>query len=429
MLLAFLFAVNTVNFFDRLIIGAVGESVRREFVLSDTQLGLLSTGFVLIYAVAGIPIGRLADRYPRKWIISAGVFLWSLMTAASGIAASFGQLLGARFGVGIGEASLAPAATSLIGDAFPASKRATAMSIFMLGLPIGIGLSFAVSGTMAQAYGWRTAFLIASIPGIPLALLALVMPEPRGSATNPATEKGTSSAFASIASIFRSRTMWWLIASGVLHNFCLYTLSSFMTPFMMRFHGLGIRDASMNAMLINGVFTLPGLLLGGVIADAVRRRNRSRGLWLTAVAVLLAAPLFGIAVSASNAAVATFVWAAGVAFALMYFYYSAVYAAIQDVVADGSRAMAMAVYFFFMYVLGGGLGPTVTGALSDHFTRRAASAAGIIDLAVPEMLEPFRAVGLQHAMYVVPVLCVALAAVMAAAALALRREVGPEDEV
>src|SRR5688572_14576607 len=133
-----LFAINLMNFFDRLIIGAVGEPIRREFELSDTSLGLLATAFTLLYAFVGLPLGRLADRTPRKYILAGGVFIWSLFTFASGFARSFSQIFLLRLGVGVGEASCAPAAASLISDLFPAEKRARAMSIFMLGLPIGI---------------------------------------------------------------------------------------------------------------------------------------------------------------------------------------------------------------------------------------------------------------------------------------------------
>src|SRR5690606_32139383 len=160
----------------RLIIGAVAEPLRKEFLLSDTSLGLLATAFTLVYAVVGIPFGRLADKFPRKHIISAGVFVWSLLTAASGIAQNYAQIFAIRIGVGVGEASFAPAATALIGDLFPPEKRARAMSIFMLGLPLGIALSFFVSGSVAKEYGWRAAFFVAGIPGILLAVVSLFLP-------------------------------------------------------------------------------------------------------------------------------------------------------------------------------------------------------------------------------------------------------------
>src|SRR5690606_26135591 len=256
-----LFLINTLNFFDRLIIGALGEPIRKEFELGDASLGLLATAFTLVYAVAGLPLGRLADRVSRPWILSGGVLVWSLFTAASGLARSYWQIFAFRIGVGIGEASCAPAATSLISDLFPQEKRARAMSLFMLGLPIGIALSFGLSGMLAQAYGWRFAFIAAGVPGLLLAVLALLIREPRSGSSAPAVDQPASP----YRSILASPTMRWLIVSGAIHNFCLYALSSFMTPYLMRYHGLEIRDASLIAMFVNGIFTLPGLLIGGVM--------------------------------------------------------------------------------------------------------------------------------------------------------------------
>ena len=129
-----LFGINALNFYDRLVIAAVGEPIRKEFDLSDAQLGALSTAFVLLYAVAGVPFGRLADKAPRKLILSAGVFVWSLLTAASGLAQNFAQMFAFRLGVGVGEASCAPASTSLIGDLYPSEKRGRATSVFMSSL-------------------------------------------------------------------------------------------------------------------------------------------------------------------------------------------------------------------------------------------------------------------------------------------------------
>ena len=222
-----LFAINAMNFFDRLVIGAVGEPIRLEYGLDDKMLGLLSTAFTLVYAVVGLPFGRIADRLSRKRILSIGVFAWSLLTGLSGVAQSFWQIFTARLGVGIAEASCAPAATSLIGDLFPPEKRARAMSIFMLGLPIGIALSFAVSGAVAKQYGWRAAFLVAGIPGLILAAASLFIREPeRGSSDKAGIDK-TSFSGSPFRKIVASPTMRWLIISGAIHNFSLYALSFF----------------------------------------------------------------------------------------------------------------------------------------------------------------------------------------------------------
>jgi MFS family permease len=147
--LCILFAINAINFFDRQIGGVLAEPVRKEWGLTDTQVGWLATAFTLLYAVVGVPLGRLADRSNRSRILAVGVFFWSLMTAASGLTRNFWQLFVVRLGVGVGEATCAPASASLIGDLYPPQQRAKAMSFFMMGLPIGLALSYLVSSQMS----------------------------------------------------------------------------------------------------------------------------------------------------------------------------------------------------------------------------------------------------------------------------------------
>src|SRR5881396_3015791 len=167
------------NFFDRQIIGGVAEGIRREWTLSDSALGLLGTVFTLLYAVVGLPLGRLSDRKERRKILAGGVFVWSLLTAASGIARNFSQLIVARLGVGVGEATCSPASTSLLGDLFPTSSRGRAMAVWMLGLPIGLGLANGAGGWILQNWGWRNAFYVAAVPGLLCAAAALAMHEPK----------------------------------------------------------------------------------------------------------------------------------------------------------------------------------------------------------------------------------------------------------
>src|ERR1041384_6857678 len=177
--LVVLFAINLMNFFDRQLLGGVGEGIRREWALSDTALGLLGTVFTLLYAIVGLPLGRLADRMEGRWILSVGVFAWSVLTAASGIARNFSQLIVARLGVGVGEATCSPASTSLLGDLFPTSSRGRAMAVWMLGLPIGLGLANGAGGWFRQMGGGPRAFSVAAIPGALCAIAALRTREPK----------------------------------------------------------------------------------------------------------------------------------------------------------------------------------------------------------------------------------------------------------
>src|SRR5262249_20736227 len=143
-----LLGINTMNFFDRQVLGAVAEPIKRQWGLSDSQVGWLGTAFILLYAVVGLPLGRWADVGRRKMILAGGAGLWSLLTALSGLAWNFWSLFAFRLGVGVGEASCAPASTSLLGDLFPAERRSRAMAVFMFGLPLGLGSSFLISGWM-----------------------------------------------------------------------------------------------------------------------------------------------------------------------------------------------------------------------------------------------------------------------------------------
>ena len=416
-----LFAINAMNFFDRQILGAVGEAVRREWGMSDGAMGALGTAFTLLYAFVGLPLGRLADRTGRKWILSAGVFVWSLTTVASGLARNFWQLFVLRLGVGVGEASCAPAATSLIGDLVPANRRAKALSLFMLGLPVGIALSFAVSGTIARSYGWRSAFYVAGIPGLLCAIAVLFVKEPRRGATEVHNIGGRKRAGSPYRLVLSTPTMRWLIISGALHNFNMYAIGSFLTPYLMRYHSADIRTANLVSMVVYGLSGAPGLILGGVLGDAVMKRRADGRLLVGALAIFGSVPFLFLALGRAGGDRLGFMVLMGLGCALMYGYYSTVYSTIQDVIEPGLRGTAMALYFFAMYVLGASLGPYGTGLVSDIFTARAASAAGVTVL-TQQALEPFRAEGLHTAMYMIPILGVLLTLVLFAASRTVTKD-------
>jgi MFS family permease len=420
--LGILFLINALNFFDRQIIGAVGEPIRKEFGLGDTELGVLNVAFTLIYAFVGLPLGKLADSFRRKTILSVGVLVWSLFTAASGLAQSYWQIFALRLGVGIGEASCAPAANSLIGDYFPVEKRAKATSIFMLGLPVGLALSFAISGTVAKNYGWRTAFLVAGLPGLLCVLLAFFIKEPMRGAVEKIRVGAKTRDGSAYKNILSTPTMRWLILSGALHNFNLYAISAFMNSYLIRFHGLDIQSAGFVSTFIYGVLSLPGLLLGGALGDWANKRRTDGAMIIVTVATLLSIPFFFFALGAEAGNVKTFLFLMGGSVAFMYFYYSIIYATIANVTEPASRGSAMAVYFMAMYLLGASFGPYVVGAISDYFTSQAAVTAGVVDKTAAA-LEPFRAAGLRSAMYLVPILSTALMLVLLAASRSVKGDV------
>ena len=421
-----LFAINALNFFDRQIGGALAEPIRKEWGLSDGALGALGTAFTLLYAFVGIPLGRLSDRTSRKRILGVAVLLWSVLTSLSAVTRSYWQMFATRLGVGVGEAACAPAATSLIGDLFPPARRARAMSIFMLGLPIGIAASYLMSSFVAHAWGWRAAFFVAGIPGVFCVIAAMFIDEPaRGMAETravvpPPREGSPWRALLSIP------TMWWLIASGALHNFNMYALGSFLAPLLMRYHGATLRQAGLMSMVIYGLSGIPGLLIGGMLADRLSLQRKNGRLLVGAVSILVSAPLLLLALSRPAHATVSFVLLAGAGCMAMYVYYSSVYATLHDVVGPSLRGTAMALYFFAMYVLGASFGPIVTGMASDFFTRRAAIAAGSA-IFTTKALEPFRGAGLHSAMYLIPVLSILLTLVLFAGSRTVAADMEKRD--
>ncbi|MBX7168212.1 MAG: MFS transporter [Pirellulales bacterium] len=423
-----LLAINTMNFYDRLVLTPLSEPIRKHWELSDTALGWLGTAFTLIYAVVGLPLGRLADLTNRKRILVVGVFLWSLLTGISGICVQYWQLFLARLGVGVGEATCAPAASSLIGDYFSAAARARAMSVFMMGLPLGNALAVVVGGIIAERIDWRAALYVAFIPGVLCALAATWIVEPqRGASESHAVglRRRPGSPFLLVLSI---PTMWWIIASGALHNFNMYALGAFMHAFLVRVHGLNLEHAGYVMAAVYGLAGIPGLLIGGWLGDHIVRRRVSGRLFVAALALGAATPLVFLALEVPAGGVAAFVTLMGAGCGLMYVYYATVYSTIQDVIEPALRGTAMALYFCAMYVLGASLGPLATGMASDYFARAAAAAKGVSleglkGPALEAALAPFKGQGLHQAMYIIPVLCLVLAFVLFAGARTVTNDV------
>ena len=397
-ILFLLFLANLFNFFDRTIPAIIIEPIRKEWLLSDFQLGIIGTAFTLVYAIAGLPLGRMADTGSRRKLMGWGLAVWSGLTAINGLVGNFWAFLLVRMGVGIGEASYAPAANSLIGDLFPAHKRARAMGIFMLGLPLGLLLAFFTIGAMVKAFdSWRAPFFIAAVPGLILAVFMFFIREPaRGAAENVATSQETIDR--PIRRVLSIPTFRWLVLAGLAFNFATYACNSFMVPMLQRYFLLALHEAAMATGLIVGVTGLIGLTAGGWVADKLHQRWASGRLMFASVSMAIACLCTGFALHAGRIEIGLFVAVFSVGWLFSYNFYTCVYTAIQDVVQPRLRATAMALFFAGLYLLGGGLGPVVAGLLSDHFAQTAMAAAQ-----VEQMTELFKAVGLHDAMmYLIP---------------------------
>jgi MFS family permease len=408
--LAVLFGINLMNFFDRQIAGALLEPIRIEFGMNDASSAWVNTAFTLIYAVAGVPLGRLSDTWKRTRVIAIGVTFWSVLTATSGLALGYWTYLFTRMGVGIGEASCAPAGQALIGDLYPAEKRARAMGIFMMGLPLGLFASYLLSGAIAEAWGWRAAFFVACLPGLLLAVAALRIREPAREAA-PSPTHAADPTLHAFGVILRVPTMWWIILSGILFNFHAYAVNMFQNAFLQRFHEVSLGTAGKLSAISLGLAGAIGLLVGGALGDRLRMKIASGRLLVAAVAMLCAAPCIYIALEQPKGGVTVFTILMAASSACTFVYYATVYSAIQDVVPGHLRATAVSVYFLAFYVLGASIGPTIMGTLSDRMAHAAMLAAG-----ASEMTTAFRASGLHTAMYVMPALVLLCAASLFAAA-------------
>ena len=338
-----LFLINILNFYDRNVAGALVEPMRKEFHLNDTQVGLLGTAFTVLFAIIGVlPWARVADLWSSKRLLGGGMLIWGVLTALAAVVTSFGGLMVSRLGVGVGEAACAPSATSWIGDLVAPAKRARALALFMLGVPVGGALSYFFSGPIAQAYGWRTAMVIAAVPAFLLlpALLFLHEPERGASETHPSVE-----APASMWSVLRIPTLWWIVASGALLNFNMYAIGTFMPALLGRIHGLKVGPSGIATGILYMAGGLAGGLAAGWIGDRIIHKRKNGRLIAASVISLVGAPFayFGAMQPKGAVIAAVILWT--VSYGSLNSYYGLVYSSIQDIVAPAQRGATMALYF------------------------------------------------------------------------------------
>jgi MFS family permease len=419
--LAVLCAINILNFYDRQVLGALLEPIRKEFHLSDTQLGALGTLPIVLYALVGLPLGRLADSGNRKRLLAAGIAVWAALTGLGGLAQSYLMLLVSRLGVYVGEAACAPAATSWIGDLFPAERRSRALAVFMLGVPIGGALSYAISGPAAEAWGWRAALVVAALPAVLLIPALLSLDEPARGASE--ARRPAAATAPPVWSILRIPTMWWIIASGALVNFNLYALATFFPAFLTRYHGLSVGQAGLWAGFGYGAAGLAGGLIAGAWGDRVIHKRKDGRMLSASAAALVAAPLALVGIRQPAGGAAASIALIMIAYGFLNMYYGLVYSAIHDIVVPAVRGTTMAVYFLAMYLCGASFGPLITGRLSDYLARSAAHAAGAAAVG-----EAYRAIGLHQAMYAIPALSAALALALYAGSRTIAADMARRDE-
>jgi len=364
--LSILVVVYTFNFIDRQILSILLEPIKQDLGLSDTQLGMLTGfAFALFYATLGIPIARYADRGNRRNLIVVALTVWSAMTALSGVAQNFWHLLAARIGVGVGEAGCSPPAHSMIADYFPAEKRATALGIYSLGIPIGILFGFVAGGWLNEFFGWRVAFFVVGVPGLLLAILVRYgLREPTRGMAEGREDVGIQP---TIKETFRflwaKRSFRHISYGGALTAFVGYGVVTWVPSFLIRSHGMETGEAGTYLGLILGIPGGIGIVLGGWMADRYGSRDTRWYLWVASIALLLGTPFaFGIYLSDTPAMSLLFLI---MPVLLGNFYQATTFSQVQGLVTLRMRSVAAAVLLFILNIIGLGAGPQAVGVVSD----------------------------------------------------------------
>jgi MFS family permease len=360
--------VYTLSLMDRQLVAALVEPIRTEFALRDRDMGLLlGLAFAVFYATFGLPLARLADRNNRVTITALSLLVWSLFTGLTGVARTFTHLVIARIGVAIGEAGCNPAAYSLIGDYFEARRRATALSIFQMGGYIGSFLGLLLGGWIAHAYGWRAAFLIIGLPGVLVALIVkLTLRElPRGYSDPTRAVSEPPPALQVLRTLWSKRSFRHLSFAAALHNFAIYGVGNWYAAFLMRSHGLSLRETTTTLALVTVAGGAAGTYLGGLLSDrlAIRRQDARYYLWIPALSLIIGFPLSQSVLLFDNTIVVIALLAPVVMCSAAYLAPSIT--ATYGLVAVRERAVASALLLFIINLIGLGLGPYLAGIGSD----------------------------------------------------------------
>lgn len=370
LVLGILTAAYVSNFVDRQVINVLAQFIIDDLQISDGQFGMLSgLAFALIYTTLGIPIARLADISNRRNIIAISITIWSIMTALCGAANSFFQLFMARFGVGVGEAGGSPPSHSIVSDIFPAEQRATALSIYSLGVYGGILVGTVGGAYLVQYFDWRTAFVVVAIPGIFLALLVrFVIKEPPRGMAEARKDVAPPGFLRVLHFLWERKSFRHLSFACALHAFVTYGMGNFMPLFLGRVHGMPILDVGWYYGLIAGIGGLAGTFFGGWMSDRMANKTGDKTwyVWIPFISTLAAIPLGLITFLAMpNGYTAAFsyflpVFCGG-------WYLAPCIASTHFLVGIRMRAMASAILLFMLNLIGLGLGPMLTGFMSDFF--------------------------------------------------------------
>ncbi|MFW6093239.1 MAG: spinster family MFS transporter [Pseudomonadota bacterium] len=380
-----LFLVYVFNFIDRQIVTILAEPIKQDLMIADWQLGLMTgTAFAIFYCTLGIPIARFAEHHNRPWIIGLSLAAWSGFTAVCGLVQNYWQLVLARIGVGVGEAGCTPPAHSLIADYTPKEQRASAMAFYSMGNPVGALIGVVVGGLVADAFGWRMAFLLVGLPGIALAIIAIAtLIEPRARRAAAVARDAAREAseapqvpFKDVVKVLRGKRTFWYMAGAVsIVAFVGYGHAPFGASFFLRVHGDEIEQIAAQFGLgplgfvglalgvIMGVSAAAGVYLGGVIADRFGVRDMRAYMVIPGFAVLASVPIYTIALLMPT--VMPVIPLLALNSVLVSLWQGPVYATVQNVAPTHMRATAAAIFLFIANLVGLGMGPVAVGVVSD----------------------------------------------------------------
>jgi predicted MFS family arabinose efflux permease len=392
--LGLLLTAYTFNFIDRTIIATIGQAIKVDLKITDTQLGLLGgLYFALLYTLLGVPIARLAERYSRVNIITAAIVIWSGFTALCGTAHNFATLAMYRFGVGIGEAGCSPPAHSLISDYFEPKKRASALSVYAFGIPLGTMIGAVAGGWLAQNFSWRIAFMLVGLPGVIIALaIRLVIKEPpRGHSepdphplspedlsvevSEPPHSKETafslanefSEMWAVTKTLFGKWPVLHMVLGLTIASFAGYGAGQFAPPYFLRNFDLNYAQVGLITGLVGGFSAGLGTLVGGFLTDRLSKRSPAWYSLTPAIGLAICTPIYVIAYLQPTWQTAAMILLVPGIF--HYTYLGPTFGVVQNMVETRRRATATAILLFFTNLLALGGGPPFTGWVIDQFAQ------------------------------------------------------------
>jgi MFS family permease len=369
--LAILTLINVLNYADRGVFSLLLDSIKKDFRLTDTVMGLISGfGFVLFYSFLGLPIARWADRFNRRFILTTGLAVWSTMTCLSGLARGGWQLAFARFGVGAGEACGVAPSHSMLSDLFSKQRLPRALSILTAGSSVGIFLGSVVGGVVNQYQGWRAAFFVAGLPGLAVALLfRLTVKEPeRGAMEAPASGTRLLSVRETLLFLLGQRSYVLMVVGGSFIAVALFGFEVWTPAFLHRVHHLTSARIGTYQGTVALLFGVTGILLGGYLAERLGERDIRWRLNVPAVACLVGCPMDLLFIFVPSRAAAIVFWI--LARICISAYTGPIYAVYQTVSKVRMRALASALFLFCGNVIGLGVGSWLIGLMSTILSRR-----------------------------------------------------------